>query len=76
MGAYTPFASVIICTRNRSTFLGEVCREVVGIDYPERAWELLIIDNGSTDDTLEVAQKFAAAHPGLVRVCALPSLGL
>ena len=76
MGAFRPFASVIICTRNRSTFLGEVCREVVKIDYPERAWELLIVDNGSTDNTYQVAQKFAANHEGFVRVVQEPITGL
>jgi glycosyltransferase involved in cell wall biosynthesis len=72
VGAHTPFASVIICTRNRSTFL----REILRIDYPKRAWELLIVDNGSTDDTFQVAQKFAADHPSLVRVVQEPQTGL
>lgn len=74
--ANQPFASVIVCTRNRSSFLREVCQEIVKIEYPRQSWELLIVDNGSTDDTLQVAQEVAAMHGGLARVIQEPQIGL
>lgn len=76
MGGDSPFASVIVCTRNRSSFLREVCQEILRIEYPRKSWELLIVDNGSTDDTFQVAQKFAADHPSLVRVAQELQTGL
>lgn len=41
--------SVIMPTFNRALFLGEAVQSVLSQDY--RDWELLIIDDGSTDDT-------------------------
>jgi glycosyltransferase involved in cell wall biosynthesis len=42
---------------------------------PAEAYEVLVIDNGSTDGTLEIAQSFADRLPGL-RVIAEPERGL
>ncbi len=74
--AFLPSASVVICTRNRSRQLLEACQAVARIDYPEDLWEVLIVDNSSTDDTLEVAHGFAAEHSDLVRVVVEKELGL
>lgn len=70
-----PRATVIVCTRNRSTALAEACEGALGLGEPFR-WELLIIDNASTDDTREVAQALAERHPGRVRLAVEPTLGL
>jgi len=74
--AEPPFASVVICTQNRSRLLAEACEAALAVDYPAARWELLIVDNRSTDDTLEVAREVAAAHPGRVRVIEEPEIGL
>jgi GT2 family glycosyltransferase len=71
-----PFASVVVCTQNRSRLLAEACAAALAVDYPAERWELLIVDNRSTDDTLEVAREVASAHPGWVRVIEEPELGL
>jgi glycosyltransferase involved in cell wall biosynthesis len=54
-------ATVVICTRNRAKFLEKAVRSVLA-QADERV-ELLIVDNGSTDDTPALAKKFAAADP-------------
>ncbi len=72
----TPFATVVVCTRNRSTLLQHACGAVLGIDPPEGGWELLIVDNCSTDDTLEVAESVRQRAPELVRVVEHPTIGL
>ncbi|MEM7480149.1 MAG: glycosyltransferase [Acidobacteriota bacterium] len=69
-------ASVVVCTHNRSRLLAEACQAVLGVDYPADRWELVIIDNRSTDDTLTVAQGIAAEYPGRVRVVEEPAIGL
>jgi len=54
--------SVIIPTYNRSGFLQEAIQSVLDQDHwrtgPE--WELLVVDDGSTDDTAEVLRSQAA----------------
>jgi GT2 family glycosyltransferase len=61
------FASVIVPTRNRGPALSDALESLVGQDYPADRFEILAVDNGSTDDTKAVIEAAQAAHPG----CAL-----
>jgi len=63
-----PLASVVVCTRNRSRKLAQCGAALRAIDYPADRWELLIVDNGSTDDTLAVARSLAQGNPVRVQV--------
>jgi len=49
--------SLIICSRNRCRQLAR-CLESVGRIVFERPWELIIVDNGSTDETATVVRRF------------------
>jgi glycosyltransferase involved in cell wall biosynthesis len=58
--------SVIVCTYNRSFFLPDcfthlACQEGTA----NIAWEVVVVDNNSTDDTQVVLARLAAAHPGV-----------
>ncbi|MEW6072740.1 MAG: glycosyltransferase family 2 protein [Planctomycetota bacterium] len=74
--AAPPRTSVVLCTRNRAASLAAACRVLLAMDHPPERWELLVVDNASTDDTLEVARVVARAHPGRVRVIEERRLGL
>lgn len=52
--------SILLCTRNRVDSLRDTLRSIAGTKVPS-AWqvELVIVDNGSTDDTRAVAKKEA-----------------
>ena len=52
--------SVIICTRNRAALLSRVLTDVRGQDYPAGAFEIIVVDNGSTDNTAEVVEQLAS----------------
>jgi glycosyltransferase involved in cell wall biosynthesis len=56
--------SVVICTRNRAAQLTETLKRVSAV-RSQLNWELIIVDNDSTDGTSAVVQEFAAscAHP-------------
>lgn len=71
-----PFFTVVVCTHNRSRLLAEACVAALAVDYPADRWELVIVDNRSTDDTLEVAREVEAASPGRVRVVEEEEIGL
>ena len=43
---------------------------------PSRAWEVVVVDNASTDDTAAVAQCLAGRGPAPLRVVSEPQLGL
>jgi glycosyltransferase involved in cell wall biosynthesis len=52
--------SLIICTRNRATQLAQTLKRVLAV-RSRLNWELVVVDNGSTDRTNEVVVEFAAA---------------
>jgi O-antigen biosynthesis protein len=51
-----PRASVVVCTRNGAKTLRECLTGVLELDYPNL--EVLVIDDGSTDSTPEIAREF------------------
>ncbi len=53
MPATEPHLSVIICTRNGAATIGDQLRSLAAQTI-DRPWEVLVVDNGSTDDTLSV----------------------
>jgi glycosyltransferase involved in cell wall biosynthesis len=50
-------ASVCICTYNGASRIGAVLEALVIQTAPRAIWELLIIDNASTDGTCNVANR-------------------
>src|SRR4051794_7920706 len=46
---------------NAERYVGESIRSVVGQTFTD--WELLVVDDGSTDRTAEVVRGFAVADP-------------
>lgn len=52
----TPFVSVIMPTYNRAGLIGKALESVLAQSFQN--WELLIIDDGSTDNTKEVIAKY------------------
>jgi glucosyl-dolichyl phosphate glucuronosyltransferase len=69
----SPRISVVICTHNRGFYLRKAIASVLAQDMPVSEYELIIVDNKSTDDTAEVAASFAAAN---MRYIHEPQLGL
>ncbi len=67
-----PPASVVVCTRNRADELGDG----VALLVANGATNVVIVDNGSTDATPEVAAELAIRFPGVVRVIEEPNAGL
>jgi len=73
--AQTPDLSLIICTRNRCAQLVRCLESIRRLEF-ERPWELIIVDNGSTDATSAVIQEFMQAAPFPIRYVSEPKPGL
>jgi len=69
-------ASVVICTRNRSGHLGR-CLEALEAQTvsPERL-EVVVVDNGSTDETPSVVEAAGSRAKYMVRRCVEERVGL
>ena len=57
--------SVISPCHNYGRFLGNALESVVAQGDPD--WEVIVVDDGSTDETLSVARQWQAAHPERIR---------
>ena len=60
-----PVVSAITIFYNGERFLGEAIESVLAQTYP--SWELLLVDDGSTDGATEIARSYAARHPERIR---------
>lgn len=54
-----PFLSVVIPARNASHMLSRTLPAIVASELPRECWELIIVDDGSTDDTAVIAGAYA-----------------
>lgn len=59
----SPFVSIIVPARNEAEILGDCLAALFSIDYPREKFEVIVIDNGSTDNSVSVAaEKGATVH--------------
>lgn len=66
-----------ICTHNRATFLPAAIESLLAQRLPPAGFEILVIDNASTDETPQIIQRYRAAGGNVtLRSAAQPVLGL
>jgi len=58
------FISVIVAARNESAHILALCRALAQQAYPPERYEVLFVDDASTDDTARLIETFIAEHPG------------
>src|SRR5438132_14312163 len=68
--------TVLIATHNRASRLRKTLEALLAQQTPAGlGWEILVADNGSTDDTLEVFRTMAMRAEGRLRYVFEPRLG-
>ena len=60
-----PRISVVMIFRDAERFMDEAVQSVFAQTFTD--WELLLVDDGSSDGSSALARRYAAAHPGRVR---------
>lgn len=60
--------TVIVCTYNRAEILRQTLTGAAALVLPESvAWEVLVVDNNSADQTRNVVEDFCTRYPGRFR---------
>lgn len=58
-GPYVPSISIALIVRNEAALLEHKLRNLMELDYPAERMEILVVSDGSTDDTNRVLSEFA-----------------
>lgn len=66
----SPLVSVVVAFLDAERFLDQTVASVFGQTFAD--WELLLVDDGSSDGSSEAAKSFAASHPEKVFYLAHP----
>ena len=62
------FFSVIIPAHNEEAYVGKALVSLKNIDYPPDKFEVIVVENGSTDRTNDIIREYAPASFKVVRI--------
>ncbi len=66
-----PMLSVLVPAYNEGVVIEETLRALAAQDYPAGLYEVVLINDGSKDNTLEIAERVAAEH-ACIRIVNVP----
>lgn len=67
-GEPLPFVSVLVAARNEERNIGSCLESLFHQDYPADRYEVVLVNDRSTDGTQAIVDAFAVRHPNLVPV--------
>jgi cellulose synthase/poly-beta-1,6-N-acetylglucosamine synthase-like glycosyltransferase len=62
-----PTVSIIVPVRNEEKVVGRLLDALLSLDYPRRKREIIVVNDGSTDKTVEICNRYATEFPSSVR---------
>ena len=72
--SWTPTVTIIIPAYNEAEYIAGCIKSVLALDYPKDKLEIIVVDDGSTDNTAAVARSFCKKNPHL-KVWSKPNSG-
>lgn len=68
-------ATILICTYNRAHYLGDTLDSIARLRAPAMRWDVLVVDNNSTDGTRDVVHSRISGYPVPLRYAFEPRQG-
>jgi glycosyltransferase involved in cell wall biosynthesis len=65
---HAPKVSVLMPAHNYERYVAEALESALGQDYPPEEFEIVVVDDGSTDRTAEIIAELADANPGRIKL--------
>lgn len=69
-----PCVSIVMPAYNREKYISSAIDSVLAQTFAD--WELIVVDDGSRDGTRQIAERYAAGHPGRITVIAQANSGV
>lgn len=63
-----PFVSIIVPAKDEESVIGRCLESLVAVDYPKDKLEVVVVEDGSVDDTTSICKEFEKNYPDLVRL--------
>lgn len=67
----SPFISVLVVVRNEEKNISSLLKDIWCQEYPHESWEILIIDDCSSDKTVRIVQELEGRSPVALRLLQL-----
>lgn len=64
-----PMVSILVPAHNEALVLERTVKALLNFDYPEDKYEVIIINDNSTDNTVEIMSKLASVYPSKRLMC-------
>ncbi|MEE8198849.1 MAG: glycosyltransferase, partial [Thermoplasmata archaeon] len=64
--------SLLVPALNEEEVIEATLDAILNLDYPEGKFEVVVIDDGSNDETSAIVRDFVSRHPGQVRLQSIP----
>ena len=65
---HEPRVSVLMPAHNYERYVAEALESALGQDYPAEDFEIVVVDDGSTDHTAQIIAELSDANPGRIRL--------
>ena len=66
--ANLPLVSIIVPAKDEERVVGRLLDALLRLDYPKERSEIIIVEDGSKDRTLEICQEYANQHLGHIKL--------
>ena len=67
-GERLPMVSIIVPVRDEERVVGRLLEALLRLDYPLEKMEILIVEDGSVDKTVEICRDYARRYPDQIRL--------
>ena len=69
------YFSILVPAHNEGKVIGATLERILNLDYPSELFEVVVINDGSTDETEKVVKELQTANPHLKLINVLPHNG-
>ena len=64
-----PMVSILVPAHNEALVLERTVKALLNFDYPEDKYEVIVVNDNSTDNTVEIMSQLASTYPSKKLIC-------